>query len=139
MGITQLENALLDEEIAETLKNSKDANDISTDLLKKTVKLGAMNRSFYDIWTNAEEMIQIIGVASAGKYIVIDRNSDLSALCDRNRPIRWGHKSFLSEHIVSSEDYAVAKMLVPENEYVESLFSLHGLNFQEYKQKISGN
>jgi hypothetical protein len=139
MGITQLENALLDGETAETLKNSKDANDISTDLLKQTVKLGAMNRSFYGIWTNAEEMIQIIGVASAGKYIVVDRNSDLSAFCERNRSIRWGHKSFPAEDVINT-NYAMAKMLVPnENEYLRSLFSLHGLDFQEYKQRIKEN
>ena len=139
MGITQLENALLDGETAETLKNSKDANDISTDLLKQTVKLGAMNRSFYDIWTNAEEMIQIIGVASAEKYIVVDRNSDLSAFCERNRSIRWGHKSFPAEDVINT-NYAMAKMLVPnENEYLRSLFSLHGLDFQEYKQRIKEN
>lgn len=139
MGITRLENALLDEEIAANLKDSKNADSISTDLLKQTVKLGAMNRSFYEVWTNAEEMIQIIGVASAGKYIVIDRNSDLSAFFGRNRHIRWGHTSLPSISELSDKDYMMTKMLVPENEYVESLFSLHGLNFQEYKQKISEN
>ncbi len=111
----------------------------NSDLLKQTVKLGAMNRSFYDIWTNAEEMIQIIGVASAGKYIVVDRNSDLSAFCERNRSIRWGHKSFPAEDVINT-NYAMAKMLVPnENEYLRSLFSLHGLDFQEYKQRIKEN
>lgn len=134
MGIIEVENMLLNEKVAEILKKSDNADDVNQELLREGLRLFAKRRSFSEVWTNAEEMFQIIGIASIGNYIVVDRNADIGAYYDQKKPIRWGHGLF--EGTLRKE---YKSMLMPEKKYIESLFFLHGLDFEEYKRKITWN
>lgn len=120
MGITEIEKMLGTEAVQNALKEKN----IDDNFLRQFVMLSIKWGAFSDSWTTPEELFQIEGAISANEHIMIDTNSDLDLLKERNLPIRWMHACGDTTEI--SQEIPVIDF-APEKKYVEALFYLHGL------------
>lgn len=121
MGITEIEKMLGTESVQQALREKN----IDDNFLRQFIMLSIKWIAFSNNRTTFEELFQIGGTISANENIIVDANSDLDLLTDRNFPIRWLHAC--GDNTTELSQATPTIDCAPEKKYVGALFYLHGL------------
>jgi hypothetical protein len=116
------------------VQRSIDAGNFDDDFLKRAICL-QMKYNAYGVWTNPEEMFQIVGLAFCNGQITVNCVSDLDLFVTCLMPFRWFHLCSDVALIQKNDPYSFLN-LAPSADHVTGLLYLHGYDFSKYKSAM---